>query len=134
MAYKLKGTMAEIEWIAPPKPRSQYKVPSMYDDVAVKLRKNPKRWARIRRGMTYANAGGVATAIRTGAKLGFGPRGSFEAKAVFNEEENAYDLFVRFVGQPRPGRPSKNGPTNPQIPETPGWIEQPPNGPAQEVQ
>lgn len=128
-----KGQLAELEWLAPPKRAKRKSMPSMYDAIAKKLRAQPKRWGRIRRGMAAANAQGTAARIKSGDMPCFAPKGSYEAQAQFDEETNAYDLYARFVGQPHTGRPRAAKHANapyPQLQAEPAWLEQPPTGPA----
>lgn len=113
----------EIEWDEPP-PEVIFKYENFggkYLDLAVALKADPGRWAKLPQGSverTPASAKGLAQSIRNGKTKGFVPPGAFEAVA------DGSTVWARYkVEQPqRPPAGAGNGsdddpPADPPEPE-----------------
>lgn len=63
------------------------------------LRRNPNRWARVKRWEKRTSASSAAQRIRKGEQAGIDPK-EFESRGAILDGGKASALYLRFVGSP----------------------------------
>lgn len=95
MAGKRAVTKAGLVW-REPGPAAPKGGGTNHEAAAEELRANPQIWAEVARYSTSTSAYTAANGVRSGRTRAYLPGGAYEA--TIRHEDNAYTLFVRYVG------------------------------------
>ncbi len=95
-----------MKWKNPPgewRSRGKATTPDpRYREEAKLLRENPGRWALLESwplSTPRATPAGFALGVNRGFYISFRPVGDFEARSYTNHQDQAYEVYVRYIGE-----------------------------------
>lgn len=78
--------------------RTRAEQPSKWRDIAELLKDSPSSWAQVFTSQVEDTAKQTASGIRNGTRIGFSPKGTFEARYGAAADPGQYGVWARYVG------------------------------------